>query len=184
MFSPGTFISEFTSKKGRQIVFRLVSENDIPQLTDYINALSKEDTFISFSDEKFDLEREKKIVSEWLDLMSKGNMAAIVSFHDQELVSNASVSRETRRSKHVGSVALSVKNGFREEGIGSKMLDLLEDAGKQMNLRMLELTVFANNHRARHVYRKHGYQEVGTIPEKLLYKREYVDEVIMIKHLA
>ena len=98
MFSPGAFISEFTSKKGRQIVFRLLSENDVPQLTDYINSLSKEDTFISFSDEKFDLEREKKIVSEWLELMRKGDMVTILSFHDQNLVSNASITRETRRA--------------------------------------------------------------------------------------
>lgn len=184
MFNQGAFISEFTSKKGRPIVFRLLSENDLHQLTDYINILSQEDTYISFSGETFDLDTERKKIAVWVQEMEKGNLVWIVSYHSDKLISSASITRETRRSKHVGTIALSVKKGFREEGIGSKMLDLLEEAGRKMNLRMLELTVFANNDRARHVYQKHGYKEVGAIPEKILYKGKYIDEVIMFKRLV
>lgn len=184
MFSPGTVISEFTSQKGKSIVFRLLSESDLHQLTDYINILSQEDTYISFSGETFDLDTERKKIAGWVQEMENDNLVWIVSYHSDELISSASVIRETRRSKHVGTIALSVKKGFREEGIGSKMLDLLEEAGKQMQLRMLELTVFSNNERARHVYAKHGYREVGSIPEKLLYRGKYIDEVVMIKRLS
>jgi diamine N-acetyltransferase len=41
------------------------------------------------------------------------------------------------------------------------------------------LTVFANNARALHVYRKIGFVETGRIPKKFFKEGQYLDEVIM-----
>jgi len=45
------------------------------------------------------------------------------------------------------------------------------------------LTVFDSNLRARHVYEKVGFREVGKMPKAIRQGDEYVDEVCMAKEL-
>lgn len=183
MFTPGEVIKTFITKKGRKILFRFPDISDVESCRQFINELSKEDTFITYSGEQLNFDEEKRYVEEWLDKMSKGDMVLILGFEGDRVVVNTSVTRMSRRSKHVGLVAISVHKDYREEGIGSEVLNLLEEYGRKMSLRMFELTVFANNDRAQHVYQKHGFQKVGQIPEKLLYRDQYIDEIVMIKSL-
>ena len=57
-FIPGKIIKTFISKKGIQITLRYPVWEDLQQMTDYINTLSQEDTYIIFSGEKVSLEHE------------------------------------------------------------------------------------------------------------------------------
>lgn len=52
MFQPGKIVKTFTSKSGKKIVIRYPQWKDLNQLTEYINKLSAEDTFTTFSGEK------------------------------------------------------------------------------------------------------------------------------------
>ncbi len=46
MFKPGHIFTTFTSQKGNEVVVRTPVKEDVPAMTDYINEISKEDTFI------------------------------------------------------------------------------------------------------------------------------------------
>ena len=159
MFPPGTIISEFTSKKGKQIVFRLVCEDDLEQMHSYVNHLSREDTFVSFSGEQ------------------------LTATYQDNIVGVADISRMKRRSKHVGYLAISLSSEYREEGIGSELIQTLCELGKKIGFQMVELAVYSVNERGIHVYEKVGFVEVGRIPKKALFHGELVDEIIMVKFL-
>ena len=62
-------------------------------------------------------------------------------------------------------------------------MEILIEGARTMNLRMLELSCFANNPRALNLYEKMGFREVGRIPGKYFYKGGYIDSVEMIKEL-
>lgn len=46
------------------------------------------------------------------------------------------------------------------------------------------MEVYATNERARHVYEKMGYREIGLIPKKVFRDGMYIDSVTMAKEIA
>lgn len=183
MFTPGTVVHEFVSKKGREITFRFVLESDAPFLLEYINTLSIEDTFIRLSGEQYTLEQEQKYVADWLVQINANNKIALVALDGEKIVSFATVDRLERRSKHVGHLALSVDKEYREEGIGKEILTTLLELSPKMGLQMIELSAYSPNEIAIGLYLKLGFNEVGRIPKKALFHGELVDEIIMVKFL-
>jgi RimJ/RimL family protein N-acetyltransferase len=183
MFTPGITISEFASKKGKNIVLRLPYEDDVEQMLHYINTLSKEDTYISRSGEQLTLAEEQKYLDKALENLEKGNGFLLLAIHNNQQVGIADVTRMEGRSKHVGRLNISLAIEFREEGIGSEMISILSDLARKIGLQMLELIVYSVNERGIHVYTKSGFKEVGRIPKKALFHGELVEEVIMVKHL-
>lgn len=184
MFEPGKEIKTFTSKKGNKVVLRLAKPEDLVAMTDYVNALSSEDTFVSFSGEQLTLEQEKKFLDEVLEKMQKGDCVNLLGFIDNKLIGIANVDRLTRRSNHVGSVGLSIKKEHRGEGVGKEMLTTVLELGKQMGIKMVELSCFANNTSACALYKSTGFNEIGRIPEKFFYKGGYIDSIIFAKKLS
>jgi len=109
LFSPGTVISEFTSKKGKHIVFRFADGDDLDSLTEYINQLSKEDTFVTFSGEEVSLRAEKEFLDKMVEKATKGNGFILLGIYNEMIVAVGDIERMEKRSKHVGSIGLSVK---------------------------------------------------------------------------
>ncbi|TFH01539.1 MAG: N-acetyltransferase [Candidatus Thorarchaeota archaeon] len=63
-----------------------------------------------------------------------------------------------------------------EKGYGSEAIQLLLDFGwKHLNLRRIELSVFAFNERAKHVYEKLGFKEWGIAHKIFFIEGEYHD---------
>ena len=68
---------------------------------------------------------------------------------------------------HITNIA--VKKEYRNQKIGSKLLEKLLEVADQYPLRMLTLEVRESNEAAKHLYAKHGFQKVG------IRKKYYVD---------
>jgi RimJ/RimL family protein N-acetyltransferase len=65
---------------------------------------------------------------------------------------------------HVGGLGVLVKSGYRESGIGTRMLETLIRESRSAGLEILVLRYFSGNDRAQHVYEKVGFVETGRIP--------------------
>lgn len=183
MFTPGQTLKTLTSSKGNMVVIRTPKMDDVSSMTDYMNEMSREDTFISFGGEQLSIEEETTYLSTVLKQMENGDALKVFAFINNEMVGNADITREQRRSKHAAVLGVTIKGTYREEGIGKALMEILIDGAKTLNLRMLELGCFANNPRALHLYEKFGFKEVGRIPGKYLYKGEYIDSVEMVREL-
>ncbi|MGY5859071.1 MAG: GNAT family protein [Candidatus Thorarchaeota archaeon] len=62
------------------------------------------------------------------------------------------------------------------KGYGTEAMQLLMDFGwRHLNLRRIELSVFAFNTRAKHVYEKLGFKEWGLAHKKFFIDGDYVD---------
>jgi RimJ/RimL family protein N-acetyltransferase len=129
--------------------------------------------------------REEEI--DWLATnmkrLEKGEFIMVCAEVDGKMVGICEISPKFGKMSHMGELGISVKDGYRDIGIG---VDLMKEAEKHaihMGLRSVKLEVFEKNERAIHVYEKLGYKATGRIPEALLHKGEYQDSVIMTKKL-
>ncbi|RKP48335.1 GNAT family N-acetyltransferase [Trinickia fusca] len=100
---------------------------------------------------------------------------------DGDIVGHGTLLVHKPRRSHCGNVALSVHDAYVDRGIGTALMHAMIDcADRQLGLRRLELTVFADNARAIALYRKFGFADEG-------YSRAYAvrdGELADVLHLA
>lgn len=166
---------------GRRIVIRHMDMNDAERMRRYMNKLSNERTFITYQGEEITAEEEQKYVEETMKKMENGVIVKLLLLVDDIVVGTAEVGLGNRTHTHVGGLGLSVDASVRGLGLGRLLLEtVISEAKKELKgLRMIELSVFAINDVAIALYKSCGFQEVGRIPNKIFYKGEYVDEIIM-----
>lgn len=101
-----------------------------------------------------------------------------------KVIGNSHVRRREGYSWHVGELGMAIREGYRDIGIGSEMLRTLISEAEKMALKMVILSVFSTNERAKHVYEKLGFRETGRIPQNIYKGGRYIDEIIMLKELS
>lgn len=184
----GQVIKKITTKSGKEVELRLVSWSDLDEMTAYINQLSQEDTFITFSGEVITREGEAKYLAQSLVDIEMGNKIIVVASIDGKQVGVSDVTRITaakERKKHVGVLGISIKKEFRGDGIGKELMQTaIEEAKRRISgLRQIILEVYGKNDIARAMYKKLGFVEAGSIPGGLIYKGEYIDDITMYLQL-
>lgn len=165
----------------QEYVFRYPREDDAESLCDYINELSQERTFIRFQGEVVTLEDEKKYVAKNLEQMAKQKKVVVLVLANDILVGSAEVTMKEKTEKHRGLIGITIKKGYRDQGVGTELLRLVMALAKQelSGLETLELRVNANNDRAIHLYKKLGFKEFGRLPRGVKRDDGYVDRVYM-----
>jgi len=172
----GKVLTRFQSTKGNDVVIRYTKWEDLDDMLAYANALSKEDTFVELSGEKLTRNVEIKYLGDLIQDMEKGEAVCLVAIVNGKYAGSSEIHRGVRRKKHVGMIGISLSAAFREEGIGSKLLEAIIGEGKKMDLRLLAMNCFDVNTRALHVYEKLGFRKAGLLPAAYAYKGKYHGE--------
>ncbi len=186
MLKPGQVIATFTTKKGRNITIRVVDKNDAQKLMDFINPIFAEDTFLLRGPKDLvkDIKEQEKYVKEQLKKLRKKEGFLFLAVYEDKIIASTDLRRGQFRHKHMGEIGITVSQDFREEGIGQKLLELVEQEAKTLSLKALYLACFACNPRAIHVYEKWGMKKVGVLPKAYEYKDELVDGITMWKEIV
>lgn len=174
-----------TTKSNNVVTIRPPKSGDAPALLAFINTLSLEQTFITMQGEQQTLKDEQKYLRSMIQKIKNHEAAQLLAIHNGAVVANTSIQLGARVTHHVGTFAISVSEGYRDESIGSTIMSLLLQHAKDSlpDLKIIELRLFANNPKAKHVYEKLGFKECGRIPKGILYKGNYVDELLMYKEV-
>jgi len=180
----GTKIETFTSKSGKEITIRFMAEHDAAELMRYINEVSLEDTFITFSGEQVSLEEEEEYLKSVFEKVEDHNMLKVVAEFEGKIIGAADMTRDLvgkKRSYHVAGFGLSVAALFRGEGIGEKLMRVTIEQAKIYieGLRIITLTVYEPNSAGQSLYKKVGFEEYGRLTGGVLYRGEYFDAVKM-----
>lgn len=182
MLKPGQIIANFKTQKGKEITIRVIDKEDAQKLMDFINPIFKEDTFLMRGPKDLvDFKEENKYVREQIKKLKKQERLLLLAVYENKIIGSTDLRRMVYRQKHMGEIGIAVGEGFREEGVGQKLLLLLENEAKKMGLKAFFLHCFANNQRALHVYEKMGYKRVGFLPKAYEYKAGFVDSITMWK---
>lgn len=179
----------FSTKSGATVTLRLATAADVEANLALINTLSLEDTFITFSGEQQTLAEETAYYDAYLKAHTAGDSVKVVAYVGTELVGTADIERSfygKKRTRHVGRLGIGLAAKWRGQGIGEELImHTIQLAQSHIpDLRMIVLTAYGANTRAIALYKKLGFTEYGRVPGVILYRGEYMDEVIMSKSLV
>jgi RimJ/RimL family protein N-acetyltransferase len=173
---------EYHDKNAREVILRAPRMEDLDDFLELINSLVDEGADIVVS-EKTSREAEADWLGRLLADIEKGRVICVCAEVAGKVIGNSEVGKGTGRRSHTGTLGIVLKQGYREEGIGTEMLRILVDESRKSGLKLLKLTLFDSNQRARHVYEKAGFREVGRIPKAMRKGDGYADEVYMVLEL-
>jgi ribosomal protein S18 acetylase RimI-like enzyme len=176
----GAVFRTFHAKDGREVILRAPQWADLDDMLDFINSLVDESAPI-LKETKMTRNGEIDWLARLLSRVEKAKMVAVVAEVENKFVGQVEVTPGTERSKHLGNLGISLKDGFRDVGIGSEMMKEAEKQSKELGIEVIQLEVFANNERAIHVYENAGFNVVGRIPKGARISEQYVDVLIMAK---
>ena len=184
-FIPGQpVVSFFLESSDEEVVIRYPRWEDLHDLHAFINELSAEDTFISFSGEEISLEDEADFLLNWYKRMEFGDGVYLVCELREKIVGACEISRneeDRARGEHVGVMGLSVAKSARRAGIGENLARATIEEARQVisDLRIIKLRAFAENAPAIALYTKLGFVEAGRLPGVVKYHGEFQDRVEM-----
>lgn len=104
----------------------------------------------------------------------------IVERQSGQLVGTTSFNDVSTMSRHAGFGIVIWNKKFWDRGLGTETVHLMLSLGfGTLNLHSISLSVFEYNARARHVYAKAGFKEVGRLRERIFHKGTYHNLVFM-----
>jgi RimJ/RimL family protein N-acetyltransferase len=167
----------------KEVILRFPQLSDAPEIQTYINTLSLEQTFIRFQGEQLTLEQEEDWIKGILDKFEKKTGITLFAVVENQIAGVCDINMRGLVESHIGLFGLTINKNFRNEKIGQllteKILELATSLMPQMKI--VTLSVFANNPAAIHVYKKFGFVEYGNLPEGILHRGIYVDHLYMYK---
>lgn len=183
-FIPGTLVRTFQCKTGETVTLRYPRWEDIDELTRYINELSCEDTYITFSKETVSKEDEMAYLAMCFQMMERGDSVTLFAFVGSTLIGSTDVVRNLNfrtRAKHVGKFGITLAKDFRGLGIGKEASrTVIEEARKKVpGLELLALEVFSENKNAIALYEDLGFKVAGAIPNGLQYQGRRQNDISM-----
>jgi putative acetyltransferase len=119
---------------------------------------------------------------EWLEHSPPG-LHSLVAEIDGRVVGQSSLTpAKSPRRRHSGSIGIAVHDAFQGQGVGSALMAaMLELADRWLDLRRIELTVYADNAAAIHLYEKYGFVIEGRLRADAFRDGTYVDSFAMAR---
>lgn len=107
----------------------------------------------------------------------------LVALNDGQVIGHIGLDQYARiRQGHVGTVYMGVVLDWQGKGVGSRLMKaVLEVADDWMNLRRIELTVYADNEAAQGLYRKFGFETEGRLRDYAVRDGVFADALSMAR---
>jgi RimJ/RimL family protein N-acetyltransferase len=167
-------------KLNQEIIIRPPKLSDAKSLVEMMNSLIDEKAMISVQ-KKVTLEDEKEYLKE---ILKDKNSIHLFLLINGEVMGSASISRHSDIRSHIGEMGIIIKKEARGLGLGKKIFkEVMEKGIKELKLKIVSLTVFESNKIAQNLYKKLGFEKLGTVKKGVKYYEKYEDSIIMVKYL-
>ncbi len=178
----GTIHRRFEARDGREVILRAPKWDDLDHMLEFINSLIEERADITMNT-KTTREKEVEWLARLLTKVENDKAAVVVAEVDGRFVGQTEVEPKGGRMRHVGVLGIAIMDRYRDMGIGTELMREVEPLAKKLEIEIMTLEVFASNERARHVYEKAGYREMGRLPRGAKREDEYTDTISMYKEI-
>jgi hypothetical protein len=160
---------------GRTAMLDWIREDDLPELVEALNSVIHEGKFLFMNSEITDMEEGK-----WFQRSTKAGMLYLVGRVDGKVVGGASIHPFTDKRSHVAEFGIFIRDGYRNVGLGTGLTKAFVKVAEEHGFEILQLSVYATNKRALHVYKKCGYKECGKLSHDIKFLDDtYTDRILM-----
>jgi RimJ/RimL family protein N-acetyltransferase len=160
----------------RKAALDWLKKDDMLEIMKVLNEVIKEGKYLFMNNEITDLEEEL----EWFERGTRDGMSYLVARVDGRVVGGASIHPKTDKHAHVASYGIFISKDHRNLGLGTILTREMIEIAKKKGLEILQLSVYATNARALHVYKKCGFKEAGRLTKGIRFPDgTYTDEIIM-----
>jgi RimJ/RimL family protein N-acetyltransferase len=178
----GKIVDEFEID-GEKFVFRYPRFEDYPETLVFFNSLIKEGAMMG-ENKKNDCKREIEHILDSLKKIENKEKIYLLIEHDGKIIGEATVDKKTKTKAHVGELGISLSPKIRGKGIGTKLMEaVIREAKKNLKIEIVELEGFSQNKAALWLYKKMGFQVVGTVKKGLKRDGKYFDRLMMVNYL-
>jgi L-amino acid N-acyltransferase YncA len=166
---------------GTTIIVRPLLKDDEQALLAYFQSLAP--------DERVELKEEvtdPRVIESWMETLDYDIMMPLVALHEDRIVGAASLRFSLSAwTQHQGQVNLSTDPQFRAKGLGTMLIQNLQDIATQLGLEQLTAEVPLELTKAFFLFEKLGFAKTAVLPGFVMDAagRES-DIVLMIKSLA
>jgi RimJ/RimL family protein N-acetyltransferase len=162
--------------ESRMATLDWLKEDELLEVTEALNSVIREGKYLFMNNEITDIEEERR----WFERGTKEGMRYLVARVDGKVVGGASIHPHTDKRSHVADFGIYIREGYRNLGLGTALTRELIEAAKKLELEILQLSVYATNERAFHVYKKCGYRECGRLTRDIRFlDGTYIDRILM-----
>ena len=176
----------FRMKNGEYCVLRSPEPRDAAQRIAFLKQVNAETSFMARGADGSPADVE--MVAELLcDQLEDEAVLEIAAFSGDEMIASGGISPLARaypRKKHRAAFGICVKKAYWGCGLGGAIIVALADEAARLGYAQIELTVVSDNLRARRLYERKGFENVGRMPDALRYADGSCrDEIWMVRRL-
>ncbi|OIP23196.1 hypothetical protein COX95_00375 [bacterium CG_4_10_14_0_2_um_filter_33_32] len=183
MIKIGQIIKKVKSKKDKNILIRVVGNNDAIGLKNMINCIIDEDDFLLIN-KKVSLAEEKQWLEKTIKGTRKDERIFLCALTGSKIIGSGGIERKSGRMSHVGNFGITILKEFREEGIGKCLMsEVLKIAKKNLKVKLITIDVCSTNERAFNFYKKMGFKVYGELPKAMLRRGRYISILRMYKEI-
>jgi len=166
---------EITLRDGRTVVLRPARMEDAESTMRNVNRIGRERIYIMV-EEVPDIESERR----WLEEFDGVRNVLIVAVDRREVIGAADCHAGVfPKDRHIGGIGIAIQDGWREAGLGRRLMERILEWMRARGFAKAELAVFATNVRARRLYESLGFIEEGVRRRHVRIGDDYVDEILM-----
>lgn len=169
---------KYLAKDGREFVVRRARPRDLEVLVKNFQRVADEEIYVAT--EKISKAQKKRILA---TMKNPKNLSLVADFEKGAgIVGGLTLvsQHEVKKMRHVLYLGMSVIDGFRENGVGSALMNYaLEWAKSRKEIEKISLSVFSTNERAIKLYKKLGFRIEGVLKKQFILKGKYADELVM-----
>lgn len=169
-----------------EYIIRKPKMSDLDSLTDFINELSREKTFILIQGSQVTKKEEEKYLKDILKSMKDKKSCHLVLVNkENKIIGKAEISLKDKVESHIGGLGIALLKEARGKGLGEKLMREVIDQSKKniSNLKIITLSVFENNKIGLSLYNKIGFKKYGNLPDGIKHKNKFVDHIYMFKKI-
>lgn len=177
---------EVLLKKGNVCVIRKPEVKDAAQVLQYRKDTSSETPYLVQEPEEIQMTVEEQAEALRENNESPGSLRLLAEADGQTAgIALLIPKRDRSRLRHRCEVGVTVRRAFWGMGIGMALMEEILETAEMAGYEQAELEVVSTNIPAVRLYKKLGFETMGTIPHALKYPDgTYADFLLMVKDLT
>ncbi len=146
-----------TLKDGVSVLLRPMTSDDLQGLIGLFSPVSDEDfRFLR------DNVRDPAVIEAWCKTLDYSRVLPLLAIVKDQVVGQATLHFRRGPKRHIGEVRIFLAKGFRQRGLGTRMLNKLIDLARRSGLHLLVAEVVADQSKVIKAFQKLGFERITT----------------------